>query len=506
MSGDGISVNLNNDLPEINLNEINISEKEPSQPKSVNFGPGADMLMNTAKLNKPSTPKSSGDDNVEISINELDSINELGNDANKKETSGKKDIFSGLGLKVPEILKPKGKEDPSKSVSFDNKVSKVEYKDGKENGKNDPILKGAFKGIKLETDDGFKKFNNIPVNPTQKKVEKKLSPQQELKEKFKFLRRLEALEEKGISLSKRYSMESSLSEMKGEYEMIKSEMEKKSSVKFQGKMLMAAVSALEFLNNKFDPFDLKLDGWSESVTENLDEYDDVFGELHEKYGGKANIAPELKLLFMIGGSGLMLHMTNTMFKSAMPGMDDIMRQNPELMQQFTSAAVNSMGSQNSGFGNFMSSMMPPPSTGRQYPPQMNAVPPRGSPPGPDDNMKRNPPQMPQMRSRPDIAAATQRSASNDAVNIENTFSSLSRESQRSKRAPRKEERREMQGPGNIKDILSGLKTKQITLKTEEDKNSTVSVSEIKELNADMTKQKKSRRRVKSDKNVVSLNI
>jgi hypothetical protein len=39
----------------------------------------------------------------------------------------------------------------------------------------------------------------------------------------------------------------------------------------------------------------------------------------------------------------MVHMTNTMFKSSMPGMDDIMRQNPELMQQFTQAAVGTMG-------------------------------------------------------------------------------------------------------------------------------------------------------------------
>ena len=505
MSGDGISVSLNNDLPEINLNEINISEKESSGPKSVNFGPGADMLMNTSKLSKSNGPKPSKEENLEISLNELDAINDLGNTDTVKESAPKKDIFSGLGLKVPDILKPKDKSvDSGKSVSFDNKISKVEYKN---DAKKDPILKGAFDSVKLETDDGFKKFNNIPVNPNQKKVEKKLSPQQELKEKFKYLRRLEALEEKGISLSKRYSMESSLSEMRGEYEMIKSEMEKKSSVKFQGKMLMAAVSALEFLNNKFDPFDLKLDGWSETVTENLDEYDDVFGELHEKYGGKANVAPELKLLFMIGGSGLMLHMTNTMFKSAMPGMDDIMRQNPELMQQFTSAAVNSMGSQNSGFGNFMSSMMPPPSTGNQYPPQMNSMPPRGSPPGPDDSMKRNPPQMRRMNSRPDIAAATQRSSSNDAVNIENTFSSLSRDSQKSRGGRSKpNERKEMQGPGNIKDILAGLKTKKISLKTDEDKNSTVSVTEINELNADMAKQKKSRRRIKSDKNVVSLNI
>ena len=33
------------------------------------------------------------------------------------------------------------------------------------------------------------------------------------------------------------------------------------------------------LNSKFDPFDIKLDGWSEAVNENLDDYDDVFGEL-----------------------------------------------------------------------------------------------------------------------------------------------------------------------------------------------------------------------------------
>ena len=140
------------------------------------------------------------------------------------------------------------------------------------------------------------------------------------------------MEKKGIQLTKKYTMDSPLAEMQGEFETIKADAEKKSSVKFQRQMMLAAVSGLEFLNGRFDPFDLKLDGWSEAVQENIDEYDDVFGELHEKYGGKAKMAPELKLLFMLGGSAAMLHMTNTMFKSAMPGMDDIMRQNPELIQ------------------------------------------------------------------------------------------------------------------------------------------------------------------------------
>ena len=123
----------------------------------------------------------------------------------------------------------------------------------------------------------------------------KLTPEQELREKFVYIRKLEALEKKGIQISKKYSMDDKLDEMKGEYEMIKNEQQKRNSVKFQGKMLMAAVSAIEFLNSKFDPFDIKLDGWGEAVSENLDEYDEVFGELHEKYGGKAKMAPELKL-------------------------------------------------------------------------------------------------------------------------------------------------------------------------------------------------------------------
>ena len=106
--------------------------------------------------------------------------------------------------------------------------------------------------------------------------------------------------------------------------MIIAEKEKNNSIKFQGKMLMACVTGLEFLNNRFDPFDFNLDGWAESVQENVDDYDEIFAELHEKYKSKAKMAPELKLLFQLAGSGIMVHMTNTMFKSSMPGMDDIM--------------------------------------------------------------------------------------------------------------------------------------------------------------------------------------
>ena len=287
--------------------------------------------------------------------------------------------------------------------------------------------------------------------------------------------------------------------MKGEYETLMSERDKSNSVKFQGKMLMACVSGLEFLNNRFDPFDIKLDGWAESVNENLEDYDEVFGELHEKYGSKAKMAPELKLLFMLGGSAVMLHMTNTMFKSAMPGMDDIMRQNPDLMNQFTQAAANSMGDNNPGLGNFMSSMMggggmgPPQEEG----PTFTMEPPMGGPPGPPPQMKKSPPRM---NMRPDISMArgNSRAEFNDAENMESNFASVN------------EKRKEMRGPSSqgqdLRDILAGLKTKKINIK-EKSPGSTISVNELEEMNkTDMTKPKKSRRKPKSERNTISLNL
>ena len=333
------------------------------------------------------------------------------------------------------------------------------------------------------------KMEKIPMNEFQYQTKlaeliEPLSPEETLREKLKLLRQLEELEKRGIQLTKKYTMDSPLAEMKGEYEMIKNEREKKNSVKFQGKMLLAFVSGLEFLNGRFDPFDLKLDGWSEAVNENIDEYDDVFGELHEKYGGKAKMAPELKLLFMLGGSAAMLHMTNTMFKSAMPGMDDIMRQNPELMQQFQSAAMNTMGQQNPGFGQFMGGVMGGPQMGS------GPMPPMGAPPVPPREMRQNPPRMPRGGNRPDIAAGRGGNM-NDAVNVKDNFGRTSRP--------------EMKGPSDLGDILSGLKTKKININNK-DSQSVVSVSELDEMKNDLNRPKKSRRKPKSERNTVSLNF
>lgn len=216
------------------------------------------------------------------------------------------------------------------------------------------------------------------------------SPEEIHKEKVQYLRLFDRLESKGVRLDKKYSMDSDLNEMKGEYERLQQQRDLDKSVRFQRKMLVAMVTGIEFLNNRFDPLDLKLDGWSESIHENINDYDDVFEELHEKYKDKAKMAPEIKLLLMLGGSGFMFHLTNTMFKTSLPGMGDILKQNPDLMQQFTKAAVNTMGAQEPGFANLMGDVL---NVGG--PSQPSAPSPRMSAPPPQPTRK-------QMSGPPDI--------------------------------------------------------------------------------------------------------
>jgi hypothetical protein len=137
--------------------------------------------------------------------------------------------------------------------------------------------------------------------------------------------------------------------MKTELDRLKRDKDVDAAVRFQRKMMMACVTGIEFLNSRFDPFDVKLDGWSESTQENINDYDDVFEELYDKYKGSAKMAPELRLMFMVGGSAVWFHISNSMFKTAMPGVEQVFKQNPELRRQFTEATMHTMA-QNAGGG------------------------------------------------------------------------------------------------------------------------------------------------------------
>jgi hypothetical protein len=207
-------------------------------------------------------------------------------------------------------------------------------------GPSSPNVRKTFSEVSDESDSGWQ-----PKAP-------QYSGEDILNMKRELLYQFTRLEKRGVHVPKKFTLSSSLDEMKMEYDRLKRDREVDTSVRFQRRMLMACVTGVEFLNTRFDPFDVKLDGWSESTQENINDYDDIFEELYDKYKGKAKIAPELRLLFMVGGSAVWFHISNSMFKSHLPGLDQVFKQNPDLRRQFAEATMSTMQQQ-----------APPPSAG-----------------------------------------------------------------------------------------------------------------------------------------------
>lgn len=193
----------------------------------------------------------------------------------------------------------------------------------------------------------------------------RLSPEEERKKKMELINKLNRLESKGYTMTKRFTMDNTLEEIQSEFERLSDAKSLEASLRFQRQCLMGVATGAEFLNSKFNPFDWELDGWSESVHENIEDFDEVFEELYDKYKGRGNMPPEAKLMMSLVGSGFMFHMSNSFFRSKMSNVDpsDIFRNNPQLAKQFAAAAATQAGP---GFGNFMGAAMGVPQQAQQY--------------------------------------------------------------------------------------------------------------------------------------------
>lgn len=162
-----------------------------------------------------------------------------------------------------------------------------------------------------------------------------------LREKKEIIYQLDRLEQRGFKVPFKFNLNSDIEEMRLEYNKLLKEKEIDTSIRFQRKMLMAFVTGSEYLNNRYDPFSIQLDGWSEQVHDNITDYDDIFEELHDKYKSTGKkMAPELRLFISLSGSAFMFHLTNRMFKEQpLPNVENVLKSNPDLMKQFQKAAA-----------------------------------------------------------------------------------------------------------------------------------------------------------------------
>ena len=371
---DEIGINIEHSEKNINLNNhknyndnINLNIlKESLSDEDNNFGPssvspnksdiGLELLANnkkTIKQNDTNRPEENSEIDIKSNNNSNDNLNnnEL-NQRLKQLESDDNDIncmdnaFNNLNNNFNQYFNFDNEDNFNKQNNYDN--DDREYKDYKEDDRDDRDDRDN------RDDRDYREYEEQPKEPSIEDL---------LKEKQDLLMQFDRLQKRGIKLSREYTLASNIDEMRFEYNRIKTCKEIDNSVMFSRKMIMAFVTCLEFLNNRFDPFEINLDGWSESVHENVGDYDDIFEELYEKYKSKANVAPEIKLMLMLGGSAFMFHLTSNIFKSSMPQFENVIKKNPNMVpmpgqNNNNGLDLGKMMNMMGNFGNLMGNINP----------------------------------------------------------------------------------------------------------------------------------------------------
>ena len=489
---------------ETTKNSMNFGE---SNKPSVNFGTGIELLMNDKKKSSSSS--------MNIDLGELDKLeNELNELSGANSNTSKSVSYSSGPSTTSETKTLTGFASNLFNIGS-NMSSSIGTTFGLNNSpeKNDSkVGEATVESIgNSKTWDGFSKMNEVPLTGSSLP---KMNDREKRRKKRAMIKKLEEWYEKGlIKHSSHFNMDSVFEEVEDEYETALEDKRKKDSIKLQGWWFMTAINSIEYANSAFNPFDLNLDGWGEQVNEDIDSYEEIFSELHDKYkGGK--LSPEISLLLRLGFSAAVVNITNKALSTATPGFNDIIKQSPELMKMFTSATVQSMSQQSPGFSmaNNLANERP---TGDRAVNTMFGAPPapietknQGGVPRPGMNYTQHP------GNRPDLAAGRGAMFREPGIDLNDRTQPTMHQQQQQQQ---QQQRPEMRGPQNtdINNILSGLKTREIktnenvsysTSAQNDDNDSLISISSLKDVQNGNMPKRTHRRKQKSDRNVVSLDI
>ena len=479
----------------------------PTSTPSVNFGGGIELLMNEKK-------RSSSNSSMKIDLEELDNL--------------ENELNALSGVKPMNIPEPSSNSSDSKKIGGLGSSFGNFFGFGKEpSSSSTPAAEKSDSNIgqataesvnnTSKTWDGFAKMGAEIPKFGSSSSSANMTEREKRRKKRMMIKKLEDWYEKGtIKNISRFNMDSNYEEVEDEYEGALEDKRKKDSIKLQGWWFTTVVNTIEYGNAFLNPFDLNLDGWGEQVSEDLDSYEEIFAELHEKYkGGK--MAPELSLLLRLGFSAAVVNMSNKMLSSATPGFGDVMKQSPELMRMFTNAAVDTMSKQSPTFEFAKNMMNPPEQVSTKFGPPPAAMETKNM--GNMANRAQAPSSGQQMpagqgmqftSSRPDLAASrppAQTMFREQGVDIQNNYQSAATTTTIPTSRP------EMRGPQmtDIDNLLSGLKTKPVSesnFMPDNGTDSMISVTSLKDLEGgNMPKRSNRKPRVnKSDKNTVSLDI
>lgn len=185
---------------------------------------------------------------------------------------------------------------------------------------------------RVEKEDEKKEKRSSSPRPTPKSPPRKKSPAKSYRsnnsnksvkhtneDKALLLQTYYLLQQQGVKSELKLDIGSDFRILQAEVTRMKTELNSQKMIKFMRKGLIAFVSGMEFLNTRYDPVGLKLNGYSEHVMTSLGDYDGVFLRLYDKYKDRTQaLSPEVELLMLLLGSMMMFHLTQSFVQQTIP--------------------------------------------------------------------------------------------------------------------------------------------------------------------------------------------
>jgi len=282
----------------------------------------------------------SSEKSSEININYLDKNgNKLDTKTDMKRQSSDTDFHYNMIANQEKIINLKESESSTDLLNINSSTSTETSKKSNSSKRSSLSSKKRIENLDFTPEMPKSQSTSfIPLNKQESKQDNKqenksipslqpttytLNPQEVRMKKIELLRRLSEIKSKGYSLTKEYDFNSSIEEMEYEYGLLKSFADKRNGTKLYKSILLNGISLLEFVNDKYDPFDFQLNGWSEHMSVEIDSYEDIIEEIYEKYKSTGKTTPpEIRLIFLILASGAAFHFSKTQL-GGIPGVSSM---------------------------------------------------------------------------------------------------------------------------------------------------------------------------------------
>lgn len=265
-----------------------------------------------------------GSNNSSLNLDTKSDMKSKASSKGSRRSPKKSTIVESEDISLSQLELMANKKKLTKKASHDS-ISNIILKKASEQEQSTHLSQKIKPPVPLPVDNSTSTSSSSSSSSTTSTSERKQKERKVLKEnksddirkeKSELLYKLNKINVKGKWSSLKLCMESSLDEIRNEYERVRNEIQTERSVAFFKRMLLLGVQGVEMLNTKFDPMGVDLEGWSESMGYSMEnqEYDEVMAELYEKYKGKGQMSPEMRLIFMIISSATMFTISKKITK------------------------------------------------------------------------------------------------------------------------------------------------------------------------------------------------